>query len=179
MSERAKVAKYVNGRQWMPKDDYEAAHVHIKRAQEKAVAGWGSADTSPQSAHRVAFHYHSHRKKHETEGLHGCGISAKTDKMEFAGLFNVDSEALFYYHGHNIVSVLRDKKDMPAPRVRFSLCSHNTKSTRDRLNRYAVDLGVKFYCWKHNHSAFALWVHDGTVFWGPICADDSIIATNR
>ncbi len=180
MSKLPKVAKYSAGRQWMPKQIYYGLYAHIKRAQEIAVLMRESEDNSPVAAYMLAFHYHSHRGiyREHPEKLPTKQINQGSDMLQFAMPQNVDCEALFYLHNNNIVSVLRDKKDAPSPRLRFSLCGWNTKSTRDRLNRYAVNLGVKFYCWKHNHSAWAIWVHDGTVFWGPIDSDDSIIATN-
>ncbi len=178
MSKRVKVAKYTAGRQWMAEEAYEGLPVHIKRAQEKAVVLRGSGDNVPVSAHRMAFHYHSHLKRHKSEGLYETYLTLKNDRVEFPSRLHVDCDALFYYHGHNIVSVLRDKRDMPSPRLRFSLCGWNTKSTRIRLNRYAADLGVKFYCWRNNNTAWAIWVLDGTVFWAPMGNDDSIIATN-
>jgi len=172
MSKLAKVAKYKDGRQWMPREMYGAAPSHVKRAQERAVVLRGSGDTVPASAHEIAFHYHSHRKTSK------ASAGSKHDEVWFTSPLHVDSEALFCYHGHNIVSVLRDKKDAPSPRLRFSLCGYNTASTRIRLNLYAVDLGVKFYCWKHNNTAWAIWVLDGTVFWSPMDSGDSVIATN-
>ena len=180
MSKLVKVAKYTAGRQWMAEEIYEGLHVHIKRAQESAVLMRESGDNSPVSAHRMAFHYHSHRKinREFPAQLLDDNYSKSHDMMQFAVRQNVDCEAMFYYHEHNIVSVLRDKKDSPSPRLRFSLCGFNTKAIRDRLNRYATDLGVKFYCWRHKNSAWAIWVHDGVVFWSPIDNGDSIIATN-
>ena len=178
MSTLVKVTKYTAGRQWMAKEAYEDLHAHIKRAQEKAVEIRVNGSNSPVSAHRMAFHYHSHLKRHKSEGLYETYLTLRNDEIWFASKFHVDCEAMFYYHGHNIVSVLRDKKDAPSPRLRFSLCGWNTKSTRERLNRYAADLGTKFYCWRHNNTAWAIWVLDGTVFWAPMGNDDSIIATN-
>ncbi|MCH7911102.1 MAG: hypothetical protein IIB38_16000 [Candidatus Hydrogenedentes bacterium] len=175
MSKLVKVAKYTAGRQWMAKEIYEGLHVHIKRAQESAVLMRESGDNSPVSAHETAFYYHSHRKQYKNGTLHRVVARNKNDTI----MFVMGGEALFYFHDHNIVSVLRDKKDAPSPRLRFSLCGQNTKSTRDRLNRYATDLGVKFYCWRHKNTAWAIWVHDGVVFWSPIDNGDSIIATNR
>ena len=177
MSKLVKVAKYTAGRQWMPEEAYEGLPAHIKRAQEKAVELRESGDQSPFSTYSLAFHYHSHRNLYK-EGKVAFERKIINESMQFAMPQNVDCEAMFYFHDHNIVSVLRDKKDAPSPRLRFSLCGFNTKSTRDRLNRYAADLGVKFYCWRHENSAWAIWVHDGTVFWSPMCNDDSIIATN-
>ena len=180
MSKLVKVAKYTAGRQWMAEEAYEGLHAHIKRAQEKAVELRVSGSNSPVSAYRMAFHYHSHRSiyREHPERLPSAQANHRSDVLQFAMPQNVDCEAMFYYYGSNIVSVLRDKKDSPSPRLRFSLCGFNTKSTRDRLNRYAADLGVKFYCWRNNNTAWAIWVHDGTVFWAPMGDDDSIIATN-
>ena len=177
MSKLVKVAKYTAGRQWMAEEIYEGLHVHIKRAQESAVLMRESGDQSPFSAYSLAFHYHSHRKLYK-EGRASFERKIGNDSMQFAVPQNVDCEAMFYILGSNIVSVLRDKKDTPSPRLRFSLCGWNTKSTRDRLNRYATALGVKFYCWRNNNTAWAIWVHDGVVFWSPIDNGDSIIATN-
>ncbi len=182
MSKLPKIALYSTGQQWMPGEKYNGLHAHIKRAQEKAVILRVSEDNSPVVAHRLAFHYLSHLKQTKSEGLfdiYDRGMILRDDEMWFVSRFDVDSRAVFYYNWHNIVSVLRDKKNSPSPRVRFSLCGFNTKSTRDRLNRYAADLGVKFYCWRHSNSAWAIWVLDGTVLWGPIDAYDSIIATNN
>ena len=182
MSKLPKIALYSTGRQWMPSEKYDGLHAHIKRAQERAVIIRVSGDNSPVAAHRMVFHYLSHLKQSKNKGLfdlYVCGMILRGDEMRFAYKFHVDSEAMFYYHESNIVSVLRDKKGSPSPRVRFSLCGFNTKSIRDRLNRYAADLGVKFYCWRHSNSAWAIWVLDGTVLWGPIDTYDSIIATNN
>ncbi len=179
MSKLPKIALYSAGKQWMPSEKYEGLHAHIKRAQEKAIIIRGNGYNSLAVVHNLVFHYHSHRRLYK-EGKAAFGRSiGNNDAMQFASAQNVDSEAMFYYHEANIVSLLRDKKGSPSPRVRFSLCGFNTKSTRDRLNRYAADLGVKFYCWRHSNSAWAIWVLDGTVLWGPIDAYDSIIATNN
>ena len=179
MSKLPKIDLYSTDKLWMPSGRYAGLHAHVKRAQDRAIILRSSGDNSPVTAHRLVFHYLSHLEQHRSEGLHGCGMTLRDDEISFASKYHVDSEALFSYYGANIVSVLRDKKGSPSPRVRFSLCGFNTKSTRDRLNRYAADLGVKFYCWRHTNSAWAIWVLDGTVLWGPIDTYDSIIATNN
>jgi len=179
MSKLPKIALYSTGQLWMPSEKYDSLRAHTKRAHERAVILRWSGDNSPVSAYKMSFHYLSNRLEHRSKGLYGAGLDIKNDSMDFASKHHIDAEAHFYYYNNNIVSVLRDKRDSPSPRLRFSLCGFNKKATRDRLNRYAADLGVKFYCWRHSNSAWAIWVLDGTVLWGPIDTYDSIIATNN
>jgi len=100
------------------------------------------------------------------------------DCLLLAAPQNVETLALFYFLDNCIVKVLRPKRGMPEPRVQFSLCGMPTMSTRMRLNRYAIELGVKFFVWQDDKVQWCLWVKDGMVQWAPMGPDDKVIATN-
>jgi hypothetical protein len=156
---------------WVPEENFEALPARIKRAVDEALVLRMVSKNNPVSAWVLGEAWRSGELEAEQH------IKNRDDEAFAAAPQNVECLYIFTYHKTPIVKVLRDKRDSPSPRVQFTLGGLNTKSTRDRLNRYAVVLGVKFYCWQDDNKAWALWVHDGEVFWEPLDCDDHIIAT--
>ncbi len=174
MTSLKQAARYdVLSNAWIP--DSMDAPAHVRHA-ERVARGLRTPDsrmynTSPVAATRLAWLYKSDNpKRHKfTNG---------EDTLYIAMPQNVEALAMFHFLSSCIVKVLRPKKNMPNPRVQFSLCGWPNKSTRMRLNRYAIELGVKLYVWQHENVQWCLWVHDGTVQFAPLGNDDKVIATN-
>jgi len=156
---------------WIPKRKLNRLNANYKRGMVKALELRVSASTLPLSVHKLANWWLG-------ELLNDKITKQGNDHAYIAATHNIECQAFFLYHENLIVKVLRDKRGTPSPRIQFTLAGYDTKATIVRLNRYAVELGVKFYCWKYENQMWAIWVHDGTVLWSPIDKSDQIIATN-
>jgi len=161
---------------WLPPGQLgQRAPAHVKNA-EKVARGLRtptarSTNTSPAAAVRLVWLYKNGNPKK-------CFFKNGEDELYIASARHIDTLCWFNFLGSCIVKVLRPKRGMPEPRVQFSLCGVPTMSTRMRLNRYAIELGVKFFVWQDDKVQWCLWVKDGMVQWAPMGPDDKVIATN-
>ena len=171
MTRKAKLKAPKGAKRWVPDKAFKKMPARMQQAIDAALVLRRSPSNSPSTAWALGEAWRSG----ELEKLQH--IKNKDDKAYVAHPNNLGCSYIFCYHSTPIVKVLTDIVDSPSPRVSFTLGGWNTKATRERLNRYAVILGVKFYCWQQDNQPWAIWVHDGDVFWEPMDRDDKIIAT--
>ena len=158
---------------WLSKELLDSAPAHVKQG------------------HRAALNYRMHGKSiDEVRGLVSyfkdvqLGVLRPASQIERRDLLEFGSGldglgAQFRYHKATgpLVQVWPVIKGVPSPRLRLSLGGVNIKATRDRLNSYAREFGVKFYCYQHRGVTWAIWVLDGTSMFAPLGDTDRVFCT--
>jgi len=163
---------------WLTSKLFHAAPTHVKNAQAVALNLTYTKSKIPAVISSLVSWYFD-KSPAGKEGLteDGWTITRHDDTAAHHTVYHIDTQSAFSFQERVLVHVLRNKRDSPSPRLRFTLGGSDTPGARSRLNGYAVLFGVKFYCWRHKGVTWSLWVHDGTVSYAPISATDSVIAT--